>query len=315
MKYSGAERKCILDISQNLRYNDGVREVREMYRTKLCLGTWSGFGISIEEQIRLFGRVGFDGFFTDWDQNLKRYREIADETGLLYQSIHAPFKNAAKMWEDGANAAAATEELLRCVRDCAEVRVPILIVHPYIGFEKNVEPTACGVEHFRIVAEEAKRLGVRIALENVEGEAFLHALTESLFEYENVGFCWDSGHELCYNRGVDQLKLYGDRLIATHLNDNLGVSRYDGEIYWTDDLHLLPFDGIHDWKRVADRLNACGYRGVLTFELERNSKPHRHENDKYGKMTLEEYVTECYIRACKVAYLKNGLCDSFDENG
>ena len=45
-------------------------------------------------------------------------------------------------------------------------------------------------------------------------------------------------------KGKDMLELYGDRLIATHINDNLGVSNSDGKIFRTDDLHLLPFDGI-----------------------------------------------------------------------
>ena len=30
-----------------------------------------------------------------------------------------------------------------------------------------------------------------------------------------------------------------------------------------------------------------------------------NENDKYKKMPIEEYVAECYVRACKVAYMKN----------
>lgn len=134
---------------------------------------------------------------------------------------------------------------------------------------------------------------------------------DAFSEEEHVGFCWDSGHELCYNRGKDMLRLYGDRLIATHLNDNLGVSDFEGQIFWTDDLHLLPFDGIHDWKQVADRLNRCGYDGVLTFELIRGNKPNRHDGDKYQQMPVESYIAECYARACRLAYLKNGMpaCD------
>lgn len=277
-----------------------------MYKTKLCLGTSGQFGISVEEQIRLFKRTGFEGFFTGWDNDLKKYRKVADEVGLIYQSVHAPFGNAAKMWNNDEKAEQAVEELVRCVRDCAEVNVPVLIVHPFIGFEKNNVPTQEGIENFGIVVEEAKRDDVKIAFENVEGEEYLKALMDAFAAYENVGFCWDTGHEQCYNRGKDMLSLYGDRLIATHINDNLGVSDFDGNIFWTDDLHLLPFDGIIDWKKAAERLNNCGYNGILTFELNKFGKPNRHENDKYAKMTIEEYITECYIRACKVAYMKNG---------
>lgn len=63
-----------------------------------------------------------------------------------------------------------------------------------------------------------------------------------------VGFCWDSGHELCYNHGRDMLAQYGDRLLGTRLNDNLGVRDDGGQITFLDDLHLLPFEGIADWQ-------------------------------------------------------------------
>ena len=103
------------------------------------------------------------------------------------------------------------------------------------------------------------------------------------------------------------LALYGDRLIATHLNDNLGISDFDGKIFWTDDLHLLPFDGIIDWKDAVIRLNKCGYNGILTLELSKTSKPGRHENDKYANMNISEYIAECYNRACRIAYLKRNV--------
>ena len=101
--------------------------------------------------------------------------------------------------------------------------------------------------------------------------------------------------------------LYGDRLFCTHINDNLGISDFGGRIYWTDDLHLLPFDGIIDWKGVASRLNRVGYDDILTFELNRSSKRGRHDNDKYESMTPLAYLTEVYARACRFAALKLSL--------
>lgn len=278
-----------------------------MYKTKLCLGTAPHYGIDTTEQIRLFKQVGFDGFFTGWDERLAEYRAVADAVGMIYQSIHAPFGRANVIWQDTDAGRAETDALIRCVRDAAAVSVPIVVVHPFIGFDGPEEPTEIGLKHFGEVVTAAAEAGVQIAFENVEGETYLAALMERFAASPAVGFCWDSGHELCYNRGKDMLALYGDRLIATHLNDNLGVSRFDGEIFWTDDLHLLPFDGIHDWKDVADRLNACGYDDILTFELNQVSKPERHENDKYQKMPIEAYITACYERACRVAYLKNRM--------
>ncbi|MBQ7292698.1 MAG: sugar phosphate isomerase/epimerase [Clostridia bacterium] len=275
-----------------------------MYKTKLCLGIDGSFELAPCDQIRLFQSSGFDGFFTGWSDDVKKYRILADNIGMTYQSIHAPFGKAAKMWTRSDEARAAVDELLLCVRACSELDVPILVVHPYIGFEAISNPTKEGISNFRRVVEDASRRGVTIAFENVEGEEYLAALMGAFAEYGNVGFCWDSGHELCYNRGKDMLALYGDRLVATHLNDNLGVSNFDGKITFTDDLHLLPFDGVHDWVNIAKRLNKCGYCDILTFELTRKSKPNRPENHKYQKMSIEEYIAEVYARACRLAYMK-----------
>ena len=83
----------------------------------------------------------------------------------------------------------------------------------------------------------AKERGVKVAFENTEGEEYLEALMDNFKDDDTVGFCWDTGHEMCYNHSQDMLAKYGDRLIATHINDNLGISDYDGKITWLDDLH------------------------------------------------------------------------------
>lgn len=88
----------------------------------------------------------------------------------------------------------------------------------------------------------------------------------------------------------------------THLNDNLGISRFDGKTYWTDDLHLLPFDGIADWDYNVERLKRSTIPEFLNFELNITSKPGRHENDCYTAMPYEQYFAEVYKRDCKIAY-------------
>ena len=275
-----------------------------MYKTRLCLSTSEEFGISVPEQIKLFKETGFEAFFTMWDENIEEYQALAKDIGMIYQSVHAPFLNSAKMWSVGDEAEVAVTELLTCVKDCAKLDIPLLVVHPYIGFDEVENPTESGVQNFGIIVDEAKKEGIKIAFENVEGELYLKTLMETFQEYDNVGFCWDSGHEQCYNRGEDMLALYGNRLIATHLNDNLGVRDYDGKITWIDDLHMLPGDGIINWNDAVSRLNKCGFDGILTFELNKCSKPGRVENDKYEKLSLKEYISECYVRACKIASMK-----------
>ena len=94
------------------------------------------------------------------------------------------------------------------------------------------------------------------------------------------------------------LNLYGDRLLMTHLNDNLGISDPGGAIGAIDDLHLLPYDGIADWDSCCARLKKAQQQEILNLELLRVSKPGRHENDK---MPLPAYFAEAYARACRIA--------------
>lgn len=276
-----------------------------MYRAKLCLSTSAAFAKTDEEQITMFKKAGFDGFFVCWYPGIdvESLRKKADEEEMLFQSIHAPFGKMHHMWTDSKEGEEARNELIACIRDCEKAQVPIVILHAFIGFEDH-SPNEYGLKNFELVVKEAEKRNVKIAFENTEGIEYLDALMEYFKGNETVGFCWDSGHEQCYNWGADLLAKYGDRLLATHINDNLGILDYNGKITWTDDLHLLPFDGIIDWKDAANRLDACGFGDVLTFELVMGSKPNRHENDKYEEMGIERYLAEAFCRACKVASLR-----------
>ncbi len=284
-----------------------------MYREKLCLGLSASFGLSYEEQIIAFRETGFECFFANYgpDSDMPALRRCGDMEGMLFQSIHAPFTKMASMWEKTDITQSAVEELIRCARSCAEVEVPLMIVHAFIGFEKH-SPTDFGVDCFGKVVDAAERLGVSIAFENTEGEEYLAALMDAFVGRGNVGFCWDTGHEMCYNRSKDMLALYGDRLMCTHINDNLGIKDFDGRITYIDDLHLLPFDGIGDWADIASRLDRHGFGGPLTFELATVSKPGRHENDAYARMAPREYITEAYKRACRVAALRKQSLQKHD---
>lgn len=276
-----------------------------MWRQKLCIALGPQFEIELAEQQELIKKIGYDGFFVEWYEGMdvQALKKKSDELGLLFQSIHAPYYKAAKMWKKGEDAENAVEELTKCVYACAENQVPIMVCHAFIGFDEH-SPNEYGVENYGIVIEEARKNGVKIAFENTEGEEYLKCLMDAFSDRENVGFCWDTGHEMCYNHSKDMMELYGDRIQCTHLNDNLGIRDYEGNITFIDDLHLLPFDGIADWEDIVCRLNKHGFNDVLTFELNLNSKPGRYDNNIYKKLTLEEYLTESYKRACRIAVLK-----------
>ncbi len=267
---------------------------------KLCLGTGMGFSVPTDEQIRLIGKAGFDGFFTEMDtpENLMKYAVLAKEENMIYQSVHAPFGKMHIVWEGTEEEAEKViDELRDCVDACEKIGVDLLICHVIIGMERCT-PNCEGAKRFRLLSEYAKGKGIRIAFENTEGEEYLAAVLEECKDLPNVGFCFDSGHEMCYNFSRDMLSLYGDRLFATHLNDNLGMLDEQNKT-WYDDLHLLPFDGIADWENIAERLKKSTCPQCLTFELVSTNKPERNAHDKYAHMSFSGFAEEAFRRAEK----------------
>ncbi len=235
--------------------------------------------------------------------NLATICRTAKECDMAVQSLHAKFEGSAAMWSGEKTAyEPALKELLASLEGCVKHNIPIMVVHPWIGFDNVSEPTNAGLENYAKLVSEAEKHNIKIAIENTEGDEYLFALLEHFKNSPRVGFCWDSGHEMCYNHSIDLLQKYGDRLIMTHLNDNLGIKNFKGKVFWTDDLHLLPYDGVADWDYNVERLKKSTMPEYLNFELNINSKLNRHENDVYGAMTHEQYFTEAYKRACKIAY-------------
>lgn len=267
---------------------------------KLILGTGLGYTTPWAEQINTFATVGWDGFFTGWDEQNgnSEYRRIADSLGMIYQSIHAPFGKCDLIWEDGEAGEREAARLIACLEECARCEVDIAILHTIIGMEKCT-PTAIGSARYGRILDRAHELGVTVALENTEGEVYLDRLMTDHARHPALGFCIDTGHELCYNGGRDMIGKYKGALVATHLNDNLGQT--DEKITWLDDSHLLPFDGVADWQGIADRLNAADYTGHLTFELTTRSKPDRTANDVYSGLSLADFAAEALTRAKQFA--------------
>ncbi len=272
---------------------------------KTAINTDLGFGLSTEVMIPLAAKAGFDGAFTGWKPGapVGNWTALMKEYGLTYQSIHAPFGKVFRLWEDEDDGG-VLDELISCVRDAAQNGVPIVVVHPIIGMERHT-PTERGIERFEKLADVAGAFGVKLAFENVEGIEYLKEIIGKLGDHPAVYYCWDTGHEMCYNFSADVPALYGGRLICTHLNDNLGQSDPEKKtVTWLDDSHLMPFDGVADWQGIADRLDRAGFDGFMTFELTSQSKPERNTHDIYASLDAEAFLKLAHERALRVLALR-----------
>ncbi len=276
-----------------------------MWKQKIGISVGNEYTKPTLDVIKIIAQTGFDAISPAWKnrETLEEQVRTARELGLSVQSLHAPFGKAADMWhKDPYVCKPALTELLLAADACKELNIPVMVAHAWIGFDYTFNKEDLFFDNYDALVQRVTENGIQIAFENTEGEEYLFALTDRYQDNPNVGFCWDAGHEMCYNRSDDLLKKLGDRLLMTHLNDNLGVSRFDGKTFWTDDLHLLPYDGIADWDYNVKRLQKARKLEYLNFELNIQSKPNRHENDGYMEMPLERYFAECYKRACKIAH-------------
>ena len=72
-----------------------------MWKTKLCLDI-NDHAIALR-RMEEWKKIGFEGFFVGWERgtDLMPLREKADELGLDFQSIHAPFGKADRLWKSG----------------------------------------------------------------------------------------------------------------------------------------------------------------------------------------------------------------------
>lgn len=264
----------------------------------LCSNTISPFDI-----VPLVKQVGFDGCFIDATSPEIDVCAIAQrvrENGLVLQSVHAPFTRVHKLWEEGEEGEASLSEQIACLETARKAGAPIVVCHVFIGFGGE-HPNDIGVERFTRLLDRAQQLGLRIAFENTEGEKYLEYLMARVWDHPAAGFCIDTGHEMCYNHSRDLISKYGGKLIATHLNDNLGIT--GSSITWLDDAHLFPFDGVADWQGIASRLKNTGFDGFLTFELTTKSKPDRTTHDRYAQLDPLGVLALAHEKALQFAAL------------
>ena len=267
------------------------------------------FGFSLQENypipmpdvVELLADTGFCAISPGWqrDVSLEDTVSRACSRNLTLQSLHGPLRGMPAMWNrDLEIAGSVLRDLLDSASACAELGFPLLVVHPWNGVEYTFcQDTLC-FDHFDTLVRHAQNLGIRVAFENLEGPEYLTSLLERYHSCKTVGYCWDSGHELCYTPGWDFLTPYGDRLCMTHLNDNLGITDPSGRLQGTDDLHLLPFHGIVDWEHTVQRLKKANKQEILNFELKIRPKGNRCKLDLYSQMPLKDYFQETYRRAC-----------------
>ena len=270
---------------------------------KLGFSLQDSYALPMPQVFDLLADTGFCAVSPGWqrDGNLDEIVRLAKLRNLSVQTLHGPLRGMPTMWgQDPEIARPLLQDLMQSATDCAKFEIPILVVHPWNGVNYTFCKEDLCFDHFDTLVTHAENLGICIAFENLEGPEFLSELMNRYTGSRIVGFCWDSGHEQCFAPDWDFLSLYGDNLIMTHLNDNLGITDPTGKLHGTDDLHLLPGHGKISWENAISRLKTAKKQEILNFELKIRPKGDRCTLDLYSKMPLQQYLQEAYRRACQV---------------
>ena len=181
------------------------------------------------------------------------------------------------------------EELVVTAQDCAQIGVPVMVMHITAG---GAPPASneIGLERINRLAEKAQRLGVTVAIENSRNETHIDYLLNNISS-PVLGFCYDSGHDFLYSpKPYEIIRRHGSRLAAVHLHDNEGgyAIRHPG---WYPDNHAIPGEGCIDWLKVKQCLDSAGYSGIRLLEVESNTMNH---NEKPLEFLMR--VKEAFLR-------------------
>ena len=254
-----------------------------------CLGG----EIPLTRQLELMKNAGFETFFSGLcsADTTARLKEKADALGMVYETVHAPFSGINNMWIPGLDYLTVYNGIKQSIDNAAACGIPAIVLHVSSGwYPPGISDL--GLSRYDELVFYAAEKGVQVAFENLRCVGNLAYFTDRYEKLDNVRFCYDLGHEHCYTVTVKWMDVFRDKLICTHIHDNLGR----GEIEDADpDLHYLPFDGTLDYKKMIAKLDEHGYEGSLMLEVFNTTKP------EYQELTPEEFVTTCYERLQKIA--------------
>lgn len=236
--------------------------------------------VSLEEQIRTLAEAGVKKtFINNKCPDMDRVMELMKQHGIVCEFFHSHFKMTADgeaitiddLCRPGKKGEQMLEQLKRDVLACVKYHVPTLVVHiPH--YETALEENACCKQRYQELSVFAEQNGVALAFENMHHMENLDYIFSLL---PDAKFCWDCGHQHCRTPDAEPMEQYGHKVAALHIHDN----------HLTADEHLIPFEGLIDFHKVARALAASGYNGALMLET-------KYQGEYARSMSYQEYVAK-----------------------
>lgn len=211
----------------------------------------------------------------DWEDYARELMALGVAYGVTFPQCHLPYYDVFGERDQGK--AALMEKLIhRAILVAGMLGVRWAVTHPATLYSAGNDAAAhlqANLTYYAPHISLARACGLGIALENdFEYKAppyqriycaaipELIQLADAFGDPKHVGVCYDFGHaHLTGGFHRQNLNLIGSRLVATHVQDNHGLS----------DEHLMPFFGTINWAEAMAGLSDIGYAGDLTYEIQR----------------------------------------------
>jgi len=246
--------------------------------------------------LKLAREVGFEAITTGMIHldGVSALKEQADGLGMAFPFLHAPFSGINGMWTEGESYRTVYDGMLEAIDSAAACGVPAVVIHVSSGWQ-TPPVNDLGLSRFDALVEYAADKGVTLAFENLRMLGNLACLIDRYEHKQNVRFCFDCGHEHCYTKTISWIDIFTNKIVATHIHDNLGRPFEDKT---TDrDSHWLPFDGTFDYHTMMGKLDKYGYTGPLVLEVFRGAR------GDYKNLSAEEFLTTAYDRIKRIYQL------------
>ena len=240
------------------------------------------------EHLRLIAESGFedvhwvhhwndDFFYTP--SELTQLKSWFSEFGLRLHGVHAS-AGQEKCWFSNVEyqRKAGVELVLNRMEMSASFGSDFIVLHAPLLACDTKETWPVTFKSLDEIMPEARRLGVRIAIENMCNDDFA-GIDTFLERYpaDCLGICYDAGHGNVGRPGsLPDVERRADRIMALHIHDNNSFR----------DQHLLPFEGSHDWTAFAKTIAKTPCHNRINLEIN-NRKLCRHEIPAYLKTAFE----------------------------
>lgn len=239
------------------------------------------FGYNTDCKIRanLIKKCGFDCVITNADKrynkqsgSINRQIKLFKKEGLKLSSLHMSYKEEElpEFFKDNQTGKKIEKRIIKDLYLAKKYHFNCVVVH------LNGQSSEIGFNRLRKILKTCEKLDIPIAIENLENQKLFVEVFQRI-DNKYMKFCYDCGHNNCFDPDFDYLEKYGDKLICLHLHDNKGDK----------DSHTLNKYGNIDWDKLAKKLSKCNEVN-LDYELL------MHEKNKENQ---EEILMQCINQA------------------